>query len=406
MAGIDQNYVKVFFAQGLSQICDRMMMIASIWIISTHYKPEWSSWFLAFGAVPHLFLFKWTPQIIAKYGPLKTILAADWIRGIALILSSLLFLGGWSDSKIIPLFLIYFFVNILAALFNPAIFMLPTFLSNDSNKQKKMIAIIESCFSLSNVIAPIISILLFTAFGLPGLILINGISYLVAWRIEKTLTPVSINNGLTENEPITETSDVSSLYAREPIIIYLLSGFFLLNLLLGPLLVLIPLFASKIYLGDLTTLNGLEFSLALGTLIGSAMLTVLNFGKSTFRKISVLLFLDTLLFTLFCRTTDFITGALCLGLMGFLLAIVNVLIVDFFQTRSLKSELGLVMSYVNVIGIATLPISLSLFGLILNLKPNLLQPLAKDLSVTSLLLVILFISLPIFTIKLKKEIYQ
>ncbi len=401
---INQTYLRIFFAQGLSQICDRMMMITAIWLISTSFEPAWSSWFIAFGALPHLILFKWTPGLIRKMGPLKIVLYADLIRGFALILGSLLFIGGWNPNKIVPLFLVYFFVNIFAALFNPAIFMLPTFLSNDALENKRLVALIESCFSLSNVIAPLISVFLFSKFGLPGLILINGVSYLAAWGFEKGLKPQTTSEETSVVED--NRSTVSSLFNRDPLIVYLLGGFFLLNLLLGPLLVLIPLYATKVYFGDLSTLNGLEFALAVGTLIGSLSLTFFSIGKSTYTKIVGLLIIDTALFALFCFTTQFFQGVCLLGLMGCTLAVVNVIIIDFFQTRALPAELALVMSYVNLIGVATLPLSLTAFGLVLDLAPDSLQSVARNLSVLSLILVLVFAIVPYFSKKFKKLIYD
>ncbi len=378
---------RIIAAQGLSQVCDRMMLLGVIWVITTSNRAEWSAWFLAFGALPHLLMYFWTPRLIQKWDALRLILFSDLARGIILIFSSVLFLGPWEDWWLVVLFILSFGINTFAALFNPAILVLPTRISSNSEITKRMTAAVESCFAFSGVVAPLISIAVYHAIGLAGLILVNGLSYLLAWWIEKGISPFKTQDSPSQ-ESQKEIVTIRSINQRAPVIVAMLAGFLLLNLCLGPLLVLIPLYAVNIYHGTLKTVGSLEMALALGTLAGGIFLSVFQKGSVTLKKIFFCLILNSIFYFLFTLMPQHQLGLLSLFLLGFALATANVFIIQFFQSLSLPSELPVVMNAVNVIGVATLPLSLAVFGFVIQSYPESLMRIANVASGLSLILVI------------------
>ncbi len=394
------NPLKIILAQGISQTCDRLMMIASLWILAVHAQPQWAAWFVAAASLPHLLLFRWTPGLIDHFGALKSVIYSDLARAVVLIVASVFFSGEWQPTWLYSLFGIYFFINFFTAIFNPAMFVLPSLLFNTEDEKRKLMAQIESVTAFSNVVAPVISTSLFYFFGFQILMLVNGLSYLLAWFLEVGIVVKQKSDQHSLEVPQKRPS-IGSVGKRDFLIVYLLVGFLFLNLVLGPLLVLIPLYANKIYLGTIKTVSIMELFLALGSLIGSILASTRYSGKTSFKKIFAFLIMNSIGFIGFCFSKSLTFGTVGLFTLGFFLSLANVMILDLFQKRAIESELSLVMNYVNVIGTASLPISLVVFGAVLTSTGDQWVLLGKIVSLISLVFVLLLGIGPVFVKRLK-----
>src|SRR4051812_15887677 len=73
---------RLFAAQFLSQICDKLMLVGVLWLLAEKHDPKWVPWFVAIGALPHLLLAATAPRLISRLGLLKTVVWTDVVRGL------------------------------------------------------------------------------------------------------------------------------------------------------------------------------------------------------------------------------------------------------------------------------------------------------------------------------------
>src|SRR5262249_33837079 len=154
---------------------------------------------------------------------------------------------------------------------------LPLYLGESSALQQ-LTAVIDSCFSLGNILGPLCSALLYPWIGLRGLFLFNGLSYALAAALESgvlTRLPASADGG---EGPSDSASGMAALLRGVSLIRLMLGGFLGMNLFFGPLLVFLPLFAKAAYGGTIGTLASLETALGAGTALGGVALSLIPFG--------------------------------------------------------------------------------------------------------------------------------
>lgn len=360
----DKNAARLFSGQLISQVCDKMMTVGLIWVLTRRASLSAIPWFLAVSALPHLLLAwragHWTTII----GPLKTVIGADWIR--AAIFAGLAF--AWPrvqpGAELAVLFAASFAANLASALFNPAIMSLPLYLGEASGLQQ-LTAMIDSCFSLGNIIGPILSALLYPRIGLRGLFLFNGLSYALAAVLESgvlTTLPASADSG--EAGAPRRADGMGALLRADSLLRVMMGGFLGMNLFFGPLLVFLPLFATAAYGGTINTLASLETSLGAGAALGGVFLALIRFDSKPGAKICLGMGLMAASYVGFTLTRAPWQGCACLAALGFFLATANVFILNLFQARPAPRDVPTVMSMVNLISTASLPFSMGVLGLL------------------------------------------
>lgn len=390
----------LFCAQLISQIGDRLMALALVWVVANTQDAELAPWLLAAGALPHLLLSGIAPRILNRFGALKTVIATDLVRGIGLVTFVALNLDATQTDRlpISTLFALQVFVNTFAALFNPAILVLPTRVLADSQAQAKLTALLVSCASIASILGPILSVLCYAKFGLSGVIVINGLSYIVAGALEVPIREVAKPS--TEMKPTDETAakpvSITSLPSRNPLLAYLLASFLFLNLFLGPLLVFIPLYVRHLYHGAIETVGVLETALGVGTVLGSVMLSFVRSAANPLKGAMTFIPAVCIAFLAFSASGSLSTGVACLGIFGFALSIVNVRLISLFQRESSDDEISTVMSAVNLISEASIPVSMALVGLLLSLLGSeSLRAIALSFAGMSLVVLASFFAIPL-----------
>lgn len=350
----DTSARNLFIAQLLSQIGDKVGLVAILWYL-TNQSSQLAPWFLATSAFPHLILMPFSAEFIRRGGgELQTVIRTDFVRGIFFLVFGILFLNGLTLAVWI-LFFLSILSNTMGALFNPAILSLPRLISHGKENLESTTSLIESCFSLSAVLGPLLATVLFFPLGLEGILILTGIGYLFAACIERSVKTHSVE----------ELQSAPSSIPQDRVVFWMLIGFFLMNLLLGPVMAFLPLFAKEVYAGSLTSLATLESALGVGALLGTCMLTILPSRGKIEKNILIGLIVIALSYFFFCSSHQLGSGVVGLLALGFSLSLTNVWILNLFQTRPKPNEVLTVMSWVNLISVASLPLSMSLLATIL-----------------------------------------
>lgn len=364
--------ILLLVGQTLSQVSDRMVQLGLIWFITSSFGEAFLIWYLVVGGLPHALLVKHASLAINRFGALKTVLFSDLVRGFIYLLAFvivLLFpslLSTEAGTRVLwLLFGSVFIANIFSAFFNPALMSLAVEIKQGEAVQK-LTAKLSTISSFATILGPVLGLFVFNKFGLSGLFVITGVSYIVS-AYALSLVSKAPAAALGEAE---QNSSLSLGFLKSQIIIaVMLAVFLLMNLLLSPLQVLMPSMAKDLFGNSFNSLAILETLVGAGILLGGAILSFISVNTRQLFWTWVFLVVLSFAFLLFTfagasgdQQISFIVASVALFLMGFALGIANVLIINILQTQPKPSDVPKVMSLVNLISTAALPFSLALLG--------------------------------------------
>lgn len=345
-----------------------MMSIGLVWYLTTQYSINIVPWFLAISFLPHIFMSFYSSKIIGRYGILRTVIATEYFRGTVLfILFGLLFIvPEKSNAFLACLFTAAFFVGLGSSVFNPAILSLPPVLVEEE-KVAPLNALLDTSFSISNILGAACSIFLLNLFDIKALIIINAVSFLVAALLQRGVAiksipvseePTSMDNA--ENSPM-------AVLKRYPAIARMLMSFLFINLIFTPIMVMIPWYVENIFKGTGSDLAMIEGAMGLGAFITGMYLSLSAFTVREDKRIgmiAIICFFFGLFFQFFSfsRTTG--EASVLLFLIGVLSTFLNVQVLTYFQTSLKENEVPSIMVAVNIISAATMPLSFAISGVL------------------------------------------
>ena len=399
----DANSQKVFWGQLISQSCDKLMSVGMIWVLCADFSSKWVPWFIAIGALPHFLLATKSGHWISSWGALKTIIWTDLIRAVLFIAIAAAVPFFQSKNELLMLLMASAFVsNIAGALFNPAILSLPLDLMEPGDNRDKLTALIDSCFAWGNVLGPLVSALTYAWVGLAGMLAINGLSYLFSFVLalaiklpESKTQPENPQDVLMEphseqqnpqaqtksiedtgtdlpkpNPPATAKGrSLQELLKSQPVISGMLLTFLFMNFFLAPLMIFMPWYAKNVYAEGIAALAKLEFFLGIGTVAGGMLLSFVKLPGATWKRVSVSLCLMSIAYLCFTFTHYIWFGCIAVLFLGFFLSLANVVCLTFFQSAPDPDDVPVVMGMVNLISVASLPISMGIIGSFIETVP-------------------------------------
>jgi MFS family permease len=351
----------LFLGQLLSQIFDRVTSLGLIWYLTQKFSVSSTSWFLVFGGLPHLLFSLNSGRWIQRLGILRTLVLTDFFRSGLYLVAALVTSTGTDFESIGFFFAIAFLSNVAASLFNPAVMTVPLTLAEGKEVQS-LTALLTSCGSFSVVLGPLIAVLLSQKIGLSGVFLVTGIAYAVAGGASAMVRRQTRTQDVSA--PPSDSDDGVGLSSYQIVRQYRVLGFMLgsflaMNLLLGPLQIIFPVFSKDVYGRAFDGMAWLESSLGVGMILGGLLLTMIQIPWTVIRSITVSLILASLCYLIFTASSDFVTGRWALGAFGFFLSCANVMIINLFQSEPAEKDVPSVMALANMIGVASVPLSLA-----------------------------------------------
>lgn len=363
----DRNALLIFVSQLLSAICDKMMSIGLIWYLTKQFGIFVVPWYLAASFLPHLFMAFYSTSLINKMGALKTVILSEFFRGAVLLL---LFLAIWllqleGHSLLTSLFIAGFLVGLGSSLFNPAMLSLPPRLVAP-DKVVGLNALIDSSMSISTILGASFAIFLLNFIDLKMLILLNALSFIGAGFLQMGLKARSVALN-PESAEVSSQLGVQFVLQKYPEIARMLGSFLFLNLAFTPLLVMIPWYVDNKYLGDSSSLAIIEGAMGLGAFITGIFMSLSSFQINSSKRISmisIVSFLFGVFFLVFAYSQATWHGGVVLFAIGILSTFLNIQVLTHFQTELKEEEVPAIMTAVNIISAAAVPVSLGFSGLI------------------------------------------
>ena len=361
----DSNAFTVFISQLMSTICDKMMSIGLVWYLTTEYSINVVPWFLAVSFLPHIFMSFYSSKIINRYGTLKTVIGTEYFRGCVLLalFGILFYLPEKSTIFLAALFVASFLVGIGSSVFNPAILSLPPSLVEDE-KIPALNALLDTSFSISNILGAACSIVLLNIFDIKILVLINSVSFFVAAIMQaKVKLKKSEESDLSAQEQV----GPMAVLKKYPMITKMLLSFLFINVVFTPILVMIPWYVENVFKGNGADLAAIEGAMGLGAFVTGLFLSLTAIQVRDDKRIgmiAIVCFLFGLFFQFFSFSKTTGEASLLLFLIGILSTFLNVQVLTYFQTTLKEHEVPAIMVAVNVISAASMPLSFAISGLL------------------------------------------
>lgn len=361
----DSNAFTVFISQLMSTICDKMMSIGLVWYLTTEYSINVVPWFLAVSFLPHIFMSFYSSKIINRFGTLKTVITTEYFRGVVLLtlFGILFFLPEKSTVFLAALFSASFLVGIGSSVFNPAILSLPPVLVEDE-KVPALNALLDTSFSISNILGAACSIVLLNIFDIKILVLINGLSFFIAaimqTKVKLKKTEVSQESGKVQVGPM-------AVLKKYPMIAKMLFSFLFINVVFTPIIVMIPWYVENVFKGNGSDLAWIEAAMGAGAFLTGMYLSLSAFtvrAEKRIGMIAIICFLFGLFFQVFSFSKSTIEASCLLFLIGILSTFLNVQVLTYFQTSLKEHEVPSIMVAVNIISAASMPLSFAISGIL------------------------------------------
>jgi MFS family permease len=362
----ERNSLLLFFSQSISAICDKMMSIGLVWYLTKHISIEIIPWFLAISFLPHLIFSFFSTSLIHRYTALKVVIYSEFFRGFVLLLFYFLlsFTTLSIHQFIFSLFLTMFLVGAGSSLFNPAILTLPPQITRNENIMK-LNALIDSSLSLSTILGAVFAVFLLQYFALKDVVLINAISFLWAGVLQLGVRPLVEKSTETISD---KPYGLILVIKKFPSIARMLFLFFLMNLFLNPIFVFIPWYVDKVYLGDSSVLALIEGAMGVGAFLTGVFVSLLQLNvkdSARAKMITMISFLFGVFFVLFSYSRFTWQGASIIFLVGALSTFLNIQVLTYFQTAVDQAYVPSIMTAVNLISTASLPLSFIVTGVVL-----------------------------------------
>ncbi len=361
----EKNAFLVFLSQLLSTVCDKMMSIGLVWYLTTMYSINIVPWFLAVSFLPHIFMSFYSSKIIGRFGILKTVIVSEYFRAFVLfILFGLLFtVSEKGDAFLALLFVAAFLVGIGSSVFNPAILSLPPLLVEEK-KIAPLNALLDTSFSISNIMGAACSIFLLNLFDIKVLILINAASFMIAAILQGMVKLLK-----TEGESASEEESIGPMEVlkKHPAIARMLGSFLFINVVFTPILVMIPWYVENIFKGNGSDLAMIEGAMGVGAFLTGMFLSLSAFTVREEKRIgmiAIICFLFGLFFQVFSFSRTTAEASFLLFLIGILSTFLNVQVLTYFQTSLKENEVPAIMVAVNIISAASMPLSFAISGIL------------------------------------------
>jgi predicted MFS family arabinose efflux permease len=366
----NKNAFYVFSSQLISTVCDKMMSIGLVWYLTKAYSINIVPWFLMVSFLPHIFMSFYSSGIINRLGVMKTVIRTEYLRGIILLLlfGTLYVVPDKSNEFLTCLFVAVFLVGVCSSLFNPAILSLPPALV-ESDEVPAVNAILDTSFSLSNILGAACSIFLLNIFDIKILILINAVSFFVAAILQSRVKMRNSEIKSEEDAIVTPAQDLGpmAVLKRYPMILRMLLSFLFINIVFTPIIVMIPWYVENVYHGNGSDLAIIEAAMGVGAFLTGMYLTMRSVSVSDSKRvgmIALIFFIFGVILQVFSFTRNTGEASLMLFLFGAISTFLNVQVLTYFQTTLKEEEVPAIMVAVNIISAASMPLSFAISGLL------------------------------------------
>lgn len=373
---INRNFSLLWFGQLVSQLGDKVYNIALMWwLFEKTASPFFVSSFLIASILPELVFGPLVGVYIDRWNKKKILIAADFARGIIILLLAVLY--QLSLLAIWHIYIAALFISLCSAFFNPATMsVIPTVVERNELQQANSLSQIIA--GAVTVIGPLLGASSVVILGYTGVLIFNSCSYIISGLAEAFLKLTAIEDDAKDldKESIFFRMLEGFRYIREDLrVTTVLILVAVVHVFVGSIAVAMPFLANILEGNGLNNLGILQAAFGAGMIVGAVYLS--KYGGNFFKGLHLLcaivcmgvgiLMLGALQLTYIHTVEPY--AILCI-VIGTCIAVISVFWRTLAQICVPEKMAGRVFSVLSTTGDISLPISMGVFGLLLNFATN------------------------------------
>lgn len=353
-----RDFRLLFAGQALSQAGDRIMQLALLWWLLAKTGSAFDmGLMMAASTLPVVLLGPLAGSVVDRADRRRVIVACDFARGgIVLAAAWALHAGTFAPHHAPALAAA---LALFTAFFNPALVCaIPLAVTEEEIPEAQ--ACEQLTRDMAGLVGPAAGGVLVAAVGVPGAVLVNGISFLAAGtlslflRLRKPAAPAGASL-------LSDLAAGIRFVRGEPGLARLLASFGLLNLLSGPVLFLLPALVAKRFPGGTLALGLLEASLAAGAVFMAIRLAARG-DTGRMPNLPLPVAVSGAAFLELSLAPGLLPAGAALFAVGTTVAAVNVGMTVHFQRVVPEGMKGRFFALVETVAFAAFPVSFLAFG--------------------------------------------
>ncbi|PEE35256.1 MFS transporter [Bacillus pseudomycoides] len=367
----ERSFVLLWIGTFFTGLSFSMFYFAEAWYVVKKLNLESSLGIIYIaGATPRIIFMLLGGVLADKVSQSKVMFFSDFTKSLIVgALVILLMLTGEIHLWTLIFFALIF--GVLDAFFWPASSsIIPAIVPKNSLTRAN--SIIQTTSQCTSIFGPMVSGIIIVNFDYKGIFGLVA-SFLLLGSIFVLFIKIGSKNTNIENkQPILQSLKEGISYVQKKPVLkaFVLKTLFLNLFFTGPLTIGLPIFVKNVLKGNTLYFSLLESCLAIGMVIGSVILSILNLKKKrgiVSLNSQMLLALCFLLFSFSFESWQSITIAIFLGIS---MTVSSICAVSLIQTETDSDMTGRVMSIQTLSSMGLTPISYGLTSLLLSLGIN------------------------------------
>lgn len=361
----NKNFMLLWLGQLVSNLGSRMHSLAVMWyVLEKTGSTLQMGVTLVFTILPNIIISPFAGVYADRWDRKKIIVVTDFINGLLVgIISILVFTNNLSLHM---LYLLSAAMSVTSAFFSPAIgASIPSIVEKENLVKANSLSQVSS--NNASIFGPILGGILISAIGIPGLFLLNSISFLISSFSELFITIPKVKRDLSAKVTVLDDIKEAFKYTKKSktLLHFMVVGGFIINFFLAPLQILVTVHAKEILGLGSEGVGVLLSAFAIGSLIMAVLVPQINKKVSHEALTVVGLTGEGIAMVLFSTTSNVYTAFASLIIFGFSIAICNVSLRTVFQTIVPNNMLGRIGSAFGVICSGMIPLGYFVGGLLL-----------------------------------------
>ncbi|WP_273837231.1 MFS transporter [Guptibacillus sedimenti] len=363
----NKNFLLLWGAAFLSSFGISFFLFSESWYVVNVLNLEASLGLIYIASsIPRLLFMIISGTVADRMSKTKMMFLSDFSRGVLLVGLVLWFIFG--DVTLWTFVGVAFFFGILDAFFWAAeSAVIPSIIRKENLTRGN--SIIQMTNQASFIIAPMLAGLIIAfgsyeiVFSITAMMLFLGSILIYLMKIPKHKVEHE-----TSDQSFFETFKEGLLYVKgsRVLVVVVLTTVFMNLFLVGPMSMGLPLFVKTILSGDSLTFSLLEAGAAVGMLIGSIVVGVLNLTKKRGKIALLALIFSGLAFIGLSFSTVLWMSILMLVVFGACLSASNIPFISAIQGMIEERVLGRVMGLISLASMGLIPVSYAMTALLLS----------------------------------------
>ncbi len=368
----NKDFVLLWFGQIVSSAGNSIQYIAVMWWIMQHFSSVQSGivmgWMFAFNIIPMAALGPFAGVFADRISRKGIVVLSDALRGLIILWMAYLAYSG--NLTVFWIYSISAMLGTGSAFFNPAIqSTIPNIVPNAQLTRAN--GMYQTGLQFTNIIGPAIGGLLVGFFGPFFVFMLNGLSYIFSAFTELFIDfRQSFRKSHEINPFFSEFKEGLKFVYSKKLIFYTMLGSSVINFVFAPIDILIAKQIKIIYGLGALELGYTVSAFAVGMIVGSVLLSALPEMKKKHNVIIISAVLTGVFLAVMGMAPNLISFLTVAFLIGFCLALVNVLFMVVLQRIIPDEKRGRAFSVITTLNLMLQPVSLALIGLITTFMSN------------------------------------